>query len=271
MGNDLKRMGDNWPEKAVTIRLKSVTKYYQRGGETLKVLDDIDLDIYRGEILAVLGPSGCGKTTLLRQIAGFDRPHSGTVSMDEQEITQPDVKRMMIFQDFNQLFPWKTVLQNIVYPLQVNHVGDSKAARREIALKYLNLVELGGVENSYPHQLSGGMKQKAAMARALALQPRVLLMDEPFVSLDALTRLSLQNLLLKAWRQTGVTIVIVTHDIQEAILLSDRIAVMGRKARGGITSMIPNRLERPRTVGTEGYTDIYGQIYSLLDIKGENP
>ncbi|WP_019849193.1 ABC transporter ATP-binding protein [Desulfitobacterium sp. PCE1] len=260
MGNDLN----------VTIRLKSVSKYYHRSNETLSVLDNIDLDIYQGEVLSILGPSGCGKTTLLRQIAGFDHPHSGSVLMDGQEIMKPEVKRMMIFQDFNQLFPWKTVIQNIVYPLQINRIGDSGAANREIALNYLNLVELSGFADSYPHQLSGGMKQKAAMARALALNPRVLLMDEPFGSLDALTRLSLQNLLLKVWLETGVTIVLVTHDIQEAIILSDRIAVMGRRGSGGIKKVILNPLPRPRTAGVEGYSEVYDQIYSLLDLNSEN-
>ncbi|WP_242834072.1 ABC transporter ATP-binding protein [Desulfitobacterium hafniense] len=247
-----------------------MSKHYYRADETLKVLDNIDLDIYQGEILSILGPSGCGKTTLLRQIAGFDHPHSGSILMDGQEIMKPEVRRMMIFQDFNQLFPWKTVLQNIVYPLQINRIGDSGAANREIALKYLNLVELSGFEDSYPHQLSGGMKQKAAMARALALKPKVILMDEPFGSLDALTRLSLQSLLLKVWRETGVTVVLVTHDIPEAILLSDRIAVMGRRGSGGIKKVILNPLPRPRTVGAEGYSEVYGQIYSLLDISSEN-
>lgn len=267
MGNDLKNMEENFIDREVTIRLKSVSKYYQRSEGTLNVLDNIDLDIYQGEILAILGPSGCGKTTLLRQIAGFNRPDAGSVVMDGQEIIKPEVKRMMIFQDFNQLFPWKTVIQNITYPLQVNHVGNNNEAHHEIALKYLKLVELSGFEDSYPHQLSGGMKQKAAMARALALKPRVLLMDEPFGSLDALTRLSLQNLLLKVWQETGVTIVLVTHDIQEAIILSDRIAVMGRRGSGGITKIITNRLQRPRTIGAVGYSEIYDQVYSLLDHK----
>ncbi|MEL1136208.1 ABC transporter ATP-binding protein [Desulfitobacterium sp. THU1] len=248
------------------IQLKSVEKYYQGSGKTLKVLENINLDIQQGEILAILGPSGCGKTTLLRQIAGFDHPHTGNILMDGQEIVKPEVKRMMIFQDFNQLFPWQTVMQNIVYPLQVHHVGDSVRANREIASKYLNLVELDGFEDSYPHQLSGGMKQKAAMARALALQPKVLLMDEPFGSLDALTRLSLQNLLLKVWRETGVTIVVVTHDIQEAILLSERIVVMGQRGSGGIKRIIPNSLARPRDVGTKGYAELYEQVYALLDV-----
>ncbi|NLI90904.1 MAG: ABC transporter ATP-binding protein [Peptococcaceae bacterium] len=252
------------------ISLQSVSKSFPRSQETLPVLNHISLDIYQGEILAVLGPSGCGKTTLLRQIAGFDKQDSGSVRMDGQEVVKPEVKRMMIFQDFNQLFPWKTVLQNVLFPLQVNRIGESDAANREIALQYLQLVELSGFEDSYPHQLSGGMKQKAAMARALALQPKVLLMDEPFGSLDALTRLSLQDLLLKIWQETGVTIALVTHDIQEAINLSDRIAVMGRRGVAGFKEIIPNLLDRPRVVGGGGYSEIYAQVYSLMDFRNEN-
>ncbi|MGE4271917.1 MAG: ABC transporter ATP-binding protein [Desulfitobacterium sp.] len=270
MGNELKEMEKRLADREVTIHLKSVSKNYQRSEESLRVLDNIDLDIYKGEILAILGPSGCGKTTLLRQIAGFDHPSSGRVFMDGKEIVKPEVKRMMIFQDFNQLFPWKTVIQNTIYPLKLNRLGDSEATHRELALKYLNLVELSGFEDSYPHQLSGGMKQKAAMARALVIKPKVLLMDEPFGSLDALTRLSLQNLLLKVWRETGVTIVLVTHDIQEAVILSDRIAVMGGRGSGGIKRIFPNQQPRPRSVGTEGYSEVYNQVYSLLDIDSEH-
>lgn len=266
MGNDLKQQEENLIDRTVIICLKSVSKYYRRSQETLRVLDHIDLDIYQGEILALLGPSGCGKTTLLRQIAGFDHRESGSLLMDGHEVVQPEVKRIMIFQDFNQLFPWKTVIQNVVYPLQVNRVGESDTANREIALEYLKLVELTGFEDSYPHQLSGGMKQKAAMARALALKPKVLLMDEPFGSLDALTRIALQNLLLKVWQETGVTIIFVTHDIQEAVILSDRIAVMGRET-AGIKKVIPNLLDRPRVVGEAGYSEIYGHVYSLMDIN----
>lgn len=268
MGNELKDKEVCVRDSAVTICLRSVSKYYQRSQEQLRVLDDIDLDIYQGEILAILGPSGCGKTTLLRQIAGFDMRESGSIIMDGQEVDKPEVNRIMIFQDFDQLFPWKTVIQNVIYPLKVNNIGESDNANREIAVKYLKLVELGGFEDSYPHQLSGGMKQKAAMARALALKPKVLLMDEPFGSVDALTRISLQNLLLKVWRETGVTIVLVTHDIQEAVLLSDRIVVMGR-GNVGIKEIIPNRLSRPRIVGAAGYSEVFGQVYSLMDIYNE--
>lgn len=269
MGNDLSYKQESVSENKVIISLQVVSKYFQRPLERISVLNNISLDIYQGEILALLGPSGCGKTTLLRQIAGFDDRESGSVWMDGQEIVKPEVKRIMIFQDYNQLFPWKTVLQNVVYPLQVNRIGESRTVNWEIALKYLKLVELSGFEDSYPHQLSGGMKQKAAIARALALNPEILLMDEPFGSLDALTRLQLQNLLLKIWRETGVTIILVTHDIQEAVILSDRIVVMGRRGVG-IKEIIPNLLDRPRAIGGAGYSEIYDHVYSLLDIQSEN-
>ncbi len=147
----------------------------------------------------------------------------------------------------------------------MNGIGKDNPDRKKIAQHYLKMVELEGVEDNYPHQLSGGMKQKAAIARALALKPEVLLMDEPFGSLDALTRISLQNMLLNVWQETGVTIVFVTHDIQEAVLLSERIAVMGRGGRG-IKGILRNTLPRPRISGDEEFSRIYREVYTLLDL-----
>lgn len=249
---------------AVMLEMKAVSKFFYRDNEVLKVLENVNLEVFAGEILCVLGPSGCGKSTLLRQLAGFDQREAGSVLMQGKEITKPEVKRIMIFQDFNQLFPWKTVLDNITYPLQVNGLGGSSAERKAMAAKYIDMVALNGFEGSYPHQLSGGMKQKAAIARALALKPEVLLLDEPFGSLDALTRGALQDLLLKIWAETGVTIVFVTHDIQEAVVLSDRMLIMGRQYRG-IRDLIANPLERPRIPGDEKFSRLYRQVYALLD------
>lgn len=249
------------------IQMKCLCKYYTDGSNTLRVLEDINLEVLEGEILCILGPSGCGKSTLLRQIAGFDNRDSGQVLMHSKEITKPEVSRIMIFQDFNQLFPWKTVINNVIYPLQANGIGQVQA-RREVALNYLRMVELEGFEDSFPHQLSGGMKQKAALARALALEPEVLLMDEPFGSVDALTRNSLQEMLLKVWQSKRGTIVFVTHDIQEAVVLSDRIAVMGRKNRG-IKQIIDNPLARPRLHGDQGFSEMYRQIYDQLDVYAQ--
>lgn len=246
------------------IQMMGVTKTYQEENQLLRVLTDINLDIYQGEILGVLGPSGCGKSTLLRQLAGFDQRDAGQILMHGQEITRAQKNRIMIFQDFNQLLPWKTVIENVCYPLRVNRVGKGKTDRRRIAREYLEMVELTGFENHYPHQLSGGMKQKAAIARALALHPEVLLLDEPFGSLDALTRASLQKMLLQVWKETGVTLVFVTHDIEEAVILSDRIVVMGRLS-GGIKEILKNPLERPRCLENQGFPEVYRKVYDLLD------
>jgi len=246
------------------IQMKGVSKSYSDNSQMVKVLTDINLEVYGGEVVCIVGPSGCGKSTLLRQLAGFDERDAGQVLMHGKKVSRPQANRMMIFQDFNQLFPWKTVMENVCYPLRVNGIGKGVEARRNIALKYLEMVELTGFEHRYPHQLSGGMKQKAAIARALALQPEVLLMDEPFGSLDALTRTSLQKMLLRVWEETGVTLVFVTHDIHEAIMLADRVAVMGRHS-GGIKQIIINPLHRPRQQGDEGFSKMYHQIYGLLD------
>lgn len=246
------------------IQMKSVTKTYQAENKLLSVLQDFNLDICQGEILGILGPSGCGKSTLLRQLAGFDRPDTGQVLMHSQEISKPQKNRIMIFQEFNQLFPWKTVIENIIYPLRVNRIGRGENDRIKIAHHFLEMVELRSFEDHYPHQLSGGMKQKAVIARALALQPEMLLLDEPFGSLDALTRANLQKMLLQVWQDTGVTLVFVTHDIQEAVLLADRIVVMGSLSNG-IKEILVNPLERPRHLENNHFSEIYRQLYSLLD------
>ncbi|MFA6808078.1 MAG: ABC transporter ATP-binding protein [Eubacteriales bacterium] len=252
----------------VILEMKGVSKYFTRDGKIFEVLKNVNLEVLKGEILCLLGPSGCGKSTLLRQLAGFDERDGGSLFMYGKNITKPEVNRIMIFQEFNQLFPWKTVLENIMYPLKVNNIGQSKGERKDIASNYLTMVGLNEFANSYPYQLSGGMKQKAAIARALALKSEVLLMDEPFGSLDALTRGSLQNMLLKIWEETKVSIVFVTHDIQEAIILSDRMAIFGRN-HGEIRGIIDNPLERPRNNGKQAFSEIYQKAYSLLELSAE--
>jgi NitT/TauT family transport system ATP-binding protein len=178
-------------------------------------------------------------------------------------LSSPDPGRIMVFQDFNQLFPWKTVLENIMFPLKVNKMGDSLKDIKCKAQRYLGMVKLDGFDNYYPHQLSGGMKQKAAIARALALNPEILLMDEPFGSLDAQTRDALQEMLLKIWEDTEITILFVTHDIQEAIILSSRIIIMDGDS-GNIKSIIDNTIKRPRTPLSSGFSEIWEKAYEQI-------
>jgi NitT/TauT family transport system ATP-binding protein len=189
-------------------------------------VDSADFVVRAGEKFVLIGPSGCGKTTLLKAIAGFLTPTSGTLVLDGRPIGEPGPDRTVVFQDFEQLFPWRTVLDNVVYALGVAK-GVRGAAARERARAMLALVGIERAADRYPHQLSGGMKQRGAIARALALEPRMLLMDEPFGALDAITRSQLQLDLNVIWCQTGVTIVLVTHSIQEAVFLGHQVAVMG--------------------------------------------
>lgn len=245
------------------IKLLNVSKSFQKGKEMLKVLDCISFDINKGEILCLLGTSGCGKSTLLRLMGGFDHPDSGSIAIDGKKISKPSPDSILVFQEFNQLLPWKTVLHNVIYPLKVNKKCQNTEERIAHAEKYLEMVKLEGFYHSYPHQLSGGMKQKAALARALALQPSILLMDEPFGSLDALTRQNLQTVLLEVWQKTGVSIVFVTHDIQEAIILADKIAVMDKNP-GGIKDIVYNNLQRPRDIGSTEYIQLYAKLYGML-------
>jgi NitT/TauT family transport system ATP-binding protein len=248
---------------ACSFEFKGVSKSFCNGAAPNLVLDQLELEIGRGEFICLLGSSGSGKSTLLRIIAGLETPDSGGVFLNGELLTGPNAKRVMVFQDFNQLFPWQTVRDNVIFPLRIQKRG-SKRKLREIADQYLAMVKLEGYGEYYPHQLSGGMKQKAAIARALALQPEVLLMDEPFGSLDAQTRQTLQQMLLRVWEETGVTIVFVTHDIQEAVILADRIPIL-TKSKHSITAVITNPLPRPRLPGTPEFAGVWQRVCQFLD------
>jgi NitT/TauT family transport system ATP-binding protein len=185
----------------------------------------VNFSIQRGEKFVIIGPSGCGKTTLLKAIGGFLKPEQGELLVNGQPVGKPGPDRAFVFQDFEQLFAWRTVIGNIVYALQVTkHLTRKQATDK--ARFYLELVDVAAAADKYPHMLSGGMKQRAALARALALEPDILLMDEPFGALDAITRNLLQLELNEIWKRTGVTIVLVTHSIQEAVFLGNRVMVM---------------------------------------------
>ncbi len=248
----------------LSLELKSISKSFPNREDQNIVLDQLQLDIAKGEFVCLLGSSGSGKSTLLRIVAGLEAPDAGSVFLNGDCISKPDAQRVMVFQDFNQLFPWKTVQENIIFPLKVRRKGVSKREWLSIADRYLAMVKLEGYGAYYPYQLSGGMKQKVAIARALALQPEVLLMDEPFGSLDAQTRQQLQQMLLNVWEDTGVTIVFVTHDIQEAIIMADRIPILSKSAHS-IKEIITNPLPRPRLPGMPQFAKVWQEVYRLLD------
>jgi NitT/TauT family transport system ATP-binding protein len=213
--------------KPIKIRVAAATvRHADPSGGSRLTLDTVDLDIRAGEFLCLLGPSGCGKTTLLNLLAGFLRPSSGTVRIDGVEVTRPDPRHVTLFQEYG-LYPWRTVLGNVLFGLQAQRVERAEAERRARAA--LEIVGLGEAAGRFPHQLSGGMKQRTALARALVVEPDVLFMDEPFGALDTFTRCRLQDELRRIRRDRQPTIVFVTHDIDEAAYLADRVAVMATR------------------------------------------
>lgn len=245
------------------LYIESVAKSFMHQGEDRQVLRNISFEVEEGEFLCIVGPSGSGKTTLLRMIGGFEKVSQGRIIIEDEEITGPGIDRVMVFQGLDQLFAWKTVAANVEYPLKVNRVGAGE--RRARSAKYLDLVGLSDFADYYPHQLSGGMKQRAALARALALHPKVLLMDEPFGSLDAQTRSGLQEELSLLWQQLRTTILFVTHDIEEALLLADRLLVINHT--GEMSPIMTNPLPRPRYPGMPDLAGLREQIYSELGGK----
>jgi NitT/TauT family transport system ATP-binding protein len=213
------------------LRLANVTLQYATDRNLVTAVQNISFDVYRGDRFVLLGHSGCGKSTLLKAVGGFLRPVAGEITLEGKTVLRPGPDRIMVFQEFDQLLPWRTVRGNIVFPLRENGVARKEAIERAEA--HLARVGLTAFADHYPHQLSGGMKQRVAIARALALEPRILLMDEPFASLDALTRRRMQEELLRLWGEFGFTLLFVTHSIEEAVLIGSRILLLsphpGRK------------------------------------------
>ena len=216
--------------------------YQERLGRSTPVLDEIDLAIASREFVAIVGPSGCGKTTLLRIAAGLVPPSAGQVVVDGRRVLGPGRDRAMVFQD-PALLPWRTVLGNMAYGVECLRISPTRA--RDVARPWLDLIGLQGFEHHYPHEISGGMQQRVNLARALAVDPEILLMDEPFAALDAQTREAMQSELLRVWTQAPKTVVFVTHDIGEALYLADRVVVLtARPAR--IREIVTVSLPRPR-------------------------
>jgi len=224
------------------LTVSNVSRVFESDTGMVEALRDISLEVSDKEFVCFIGPSGCGKTTLLRVIAGLDQPTSGEVLLDGVAIQSPDPERGMVFQEYS-LFPWRTIIDNIAFGLEIK--GVPKAERHDIAQKYLELVGLGAFRNNYPYELSGGMRQRVAIARALANDPKVLLMDEPFGSIDAQTRNILQGELLKIWQKDRKTVLFITHSIDEAVYLADRVVVLSARP-GQIRSIIDIDLDRPR-------------------------
>jgi sulfonate transport system ATP-binding protein len=234
-------------------------------GSFTPALQNIDLEIEQGEFVCIVGPSGCGKSTLLHLIAGLDRPTSGEVSVDGAPVTGPGTDRILLFQELG-LFPWLTVRQNVEFGLKM--AGASKNERKDRARAFLRMVHLSHFEDHYIHQLSGGMKQRVALARSLALQPKILLMDEPFAALDAQTRDMLHDELERIWKETAPTIVFVTHNVREAVRLGDRVLLMSFRP-GRIKTQFQINLRRPRHVEDSDVAflskEILGQLREEID------
>jgi NitT/TauT family transport system ATP-binding protein len=249
----------------IQISVQNVAKRFEGrdAGDSVTALAAVDLEIFRGEFLILLGPSGCGKSTLLNLMAGFLKPSSGVILHDGAVVTGPDRRRTVVFQEY-ALFPWMTVQENVEFGLKAQ--GISQRERRSVAGELLSVVRLSGFETRYPHEISGGMKQRAAIARAIAPNPEVLLMDEPFGALDAQTRVLLQEEVARISAETNKTIVFVTHSIDEAVFLGDRIVVMSSRP-GRVRDIYPVALARPRVAAMRSespFRDLVDQLWTSL-------
>ena len=243
------------------IEVQDVSLVYDTPAGRVPGVEGVSFDIEASEFLCIVGPSGCGKSTLLNIIAGFLAPTGGQIRIGGNAVTGHGMDRGIVFQDFAQLFPWRTALGNVAFGLEMK--GMAKEEREAIARKQLNLVKLDKFVQSYPHHLSGGMQQRVAIARALAYNPAVLLMDEPFAALDALTRDDMQRLLADVWRETRKTVIYVTHNVAEAVYLADRVIVMTPHP-GRVKTEIAIRLPRPRDPLSVEFLDYQKQLLRHL-------
>ena len=253
------------PEQSGAIYVKDVRRVFLNAkGEETVALDRANLEIKPGEMVSLLGPSGCGKSTLLRIIAGLDKPDAGELYLDDAPINGPHHERGLVFQD-PTLFSWLTVEGNVSFGLKARGIIKEKKSDVD---EYIRLVGLDGFQNAYPHQLSGGMAQRVALARALVNHPKVLLLDEPLGALDAFTRMQMQDEILRIWQDRGTTMLFVTHDVDEAIYMSDRIIVMTPRP-GKIQEVIEVQLSRPRARNHPDFFLLRSKILEILHFAGE--
>src|SRR5215469_7227794 len=243
------------------IEIRDVSLFYDTPAGRVHAVDTVSFDIAPSEFICIVGPSGCGKSTLLNIIAGFISPTTGEIRIGGKAVTGHGMDRGVVFQDFAQLFPWRTALGNVAFGLEMKGMG--KDEREAVALRQLALVKLEKFARSYPHHLSGGMQQRVAIARALAYNPSVLLMDEPFAALDALTRDDMQRLLAEVWRETRKTVIYVTHNVAEAIYLADRVIVMTPHP-GEVKAEMAIALPRPRDPLSVEFLEVQKELLAQL-------
>ena len=250
-----------------SITVEGVRKTFTTAdGDTVHALNGVDLQINAGEFVTLIGPSGCGKSTLLRLIAGLDFPDSGTRALDGKKITGPDCERGFMFQN-HTLFPWLNIYDNVAFSLRAR--GIYKEKKDDVA-EYIRLVGLEGFEKSFPHQLSGGMCQRASLARALVGHPKVLLLDEPLGALDAFTRMNIQDEILRIHREHGMTMIMVTHDVDEAVYLADRVVIMSARP-AKIEKIVPIELGHPRARSSQDFLAYRAEILRRLHFGGKVP
>jgi NitT/TauT family transport system ATP-binding protein len=259
-GEATRRAAGNTTEPLLVV--DDVTLQYKTAEHLVTATWRLGFEVFAGERYVVLGPSGCGKSTLLKAIAGFMLPVEGSMRLAGSPIERPGSDRMMVFQEFDQLLPWKTVLGNVLFPLTVNRVMPRREAK-EHARDLLAKVNLTRFENVFPHMLSGGMKQRVAIARALAMEPKVLLMDEPFAALDALTRRKMQEELVALWEAVRFTVIFVTHSIEEALLIGSRILVLSPHP-GRVKAELNAQHLGFESLGTPAFEQLHRRIHDLL-------
>lgn len=251
------------------LAVDSVSLEYRTRERIVRATHQVSFDVYRADRFVLLGPSGCGKSTLLKAIAGFVEPASGTITLGGEPVRGPGADRVVVFQEFDQLPPWKTVLENVAFPLRAARKLPRAEAKAR-ALHYLAKVGLSSFADAYPHTLSGGMKQRVAIARALAMQPRVLLMDEPFAALDALTRRKMQEELLQLWDEARFTLLFVTHSIEEALIVGNRILLLSPHP-GRVRAELNSHQYSLESLGSGDFQQSVARIHRLLFENGTAP